>query len=176
MLAADQVVAALLCFVVPELAALSLAYRVPTDHDISALNQVLAKTLIVSFSVFSVAAGNKHCGMSFVFVIGDVDQRSNVYTGQALEDQLLNMEALHLNPTGDLRIQRRLDGRETPNHLEQLIPHLLLQLKQVLFSFEGGPSGAALFILTPREFRLIPQIWSNRRTDGALRQDAKGVG
>ena len=86
MFCTDQVVAAPAFFGIPELASLSLADRVPTDHDIAALHQSLADRLIMHLSVRRMACWDQHSGMFFTLVIRQIHQRGNIHSGQTLEN------------------------------------------------------------------------------------------
>ena len=60
--------------------------------------------------------------------------------------------------------------------MERRTAHLL-QLQQVIFGAEGGPSLAAQVVLMPRKFGLIFQVRSNGwPCSGAWWKDAEGIG
>jgi hypothetical protein len=83
---------------------------------------------------------------------------------KAFENQFFDMKALHLNLSGYVRVQWSLRGRQSAQHLEKVLAHLLLNSSQVLFGSNAFPSFAALVILAPRHFGLISQIVSYRRS------------
>src|SRR6266700_3970157 len=97
MFCTNQVVAAPAFLGIPELASFSLADRVPTDHDIAALHQSLAERLIICLPIRRMACWDQYCGVSPASIIRQIHQGGNINSGQTLEDQLLDMKAVHLD-------------------------------------------------------------------------------
>jgi len=86
------------------------------------------------------------------------------------------MKALHLNSSGDLRIQRSFFCRKSAEHLEKLISKLLLQARQVCLGPDRRPLFSALVVLTPSHFSLILQVRCNaRRLRGTWRENPEGL-
>src|SRR5438067_33279 len=123
---AHQVVAALSRLCVPELTALTLPDRVPTDDHISALNQPLAERLIMNFPIGGVAARHKNGGVRFIRVLRHVDKRRDIDTGKAFENQLLDSKAVHLDLAGDPWMQRCSFAGQAAQHGEQMLFQFLL--------------------------------------------------
>ena len=94
---ADQVVAALLCLRIPELASLALADGVPADDEIAALHQPLAKILDSEFFRFAECpAARERRGELCSSILGHIDERRDIEAGKALVDELLDMKAVGL--------------------------------------------------------------------------------
>ena len=86
MFRADQIVTTLRLLRIPELAALSLPDRIPSQHDVSPFCQPLAQILVINLPVGCVARRHKH-GRTLLRVIGwDVNQRGNIYARKAFKD------------------------------------------------------------------------------------------
>ncbi len=116
---ADQVVTALLRLRVPELAALTLPDRVPTDDEVAALDQSLANILVVNLSLGRVAGSNKDGGMHFGAILRHVYERGYIKAGEALIEELFDVEAIACNPAGDGRLQVGLLRGKTADHLQK---------------------------------------------------------
>ena len=171
---ADQVVTALARLLVPELTTLTLADRIPTDDDIAAPDQVLAECLIVSLPVGRVAGRHEHCRVTFLLVIGYIDKRRNVNTGQAFENQLFDVKAVHRNSASNLGPQRGLQGWQPTQHGKQFRSYLFLDAQQVLFGADGLPRRSPRVVLLPRKLGLVLKVSSNLRTWQCRRHNHKG--
>src|ERR1051325_1798814 len=133
MFGTDQVVSALCVLRIPELAAFSLPHGIPRDYDITTLHQPLANCLIVVLSIGGVAAGDKNSRVLLDSVVWRVHQGCDIDPGQAFEDELLDMKAVHLNLACDPRIQRSFLFRQTTQHGKEVLSYLALYASQVLF-------------------------------------------
>ena len=112
MLGADQVVAALCGFRIPELAALALSHRVPADHDVSAMYQPLAKRLVADSFRSSNVRPEREQQDVLDPVLRHVDERRHIDSRKTFKNQLLDMKAVHRNLSGDARMQwRSLAGK-----------------------------------------------------------------
>ena len=116
MLATNQVVTALACFRIPELAALALSDGIPGEHHVAPQRQLLSQILVMQLADGRVPAGNQHGWMFSGAIVGYIHQRRDIYSGKAFENQLLYMKLLHLNSPGDTRVQRRFFCRQTSEH------------------------------------------------------------
>ena len=125
-LRADQVVAALAGLCIPELAALSLADRIPGEHDVATLHQALTQGLIASLAIRRMARRDQHRRMFPAIVIREIDQGSHIDPRKTLEHELLDVKAVHLNAAGDARTQRRSLRRQTAQHLQEMLVQLVL--------------------------------------------------
>ena len=123
-LAANQVVAASSARRIPELAAFALPDRIPTDHDVAAQRKPLTQCMVVRLAVRGVAAGDEHCRTGPLAAVGHVDERRDVDTGNALENQLLDAKPGHLHSAGHLRVEWRARRWQTTDHPQQLRPQL----------------------------------------------------
>src|ERR1700741_2342755 len=111
MLGADQVVSALARFRVPELTALALSHRIPSDNDVSPLYQALAQGLVVHLPVLGMARWHKDRGMFAVPIFGHIDQRRNIDSRQTFKNQLLDSKTIHLNLSRDAGMKWRSFSR-----------------------------------------------------------------
>ena len=165
-LAADQVVAAALPRRIPELAAFALAHRIPADDDVAASGETLAEGLVVRLAVRRVAARHEHRRMLPGLPSGTYTSAVTKTPGQALEDDLLDVVAGHLDPAGHLRVQRSLRGRQAAERAQQLAPEVRLHLLQICFRADCGEPGAAVFVLPPRHVDLIREVRRDTRPVG----------
>src|SRR5438477_4566798 len=112
MFGADQIVAALGSLGVPELAALSLPDRVPSQHDVSPFREPLTHLLIIDFSVGCMPSRQQY-GRAFpCMIVWDIDERGNIHTGQTLKDQFFDRKTVHLDLARDVRMQIRFLRRQ----------------------------------------------------------------
>src|SRR6185436_3510882 len=177
MLGTDQVVATLPILCVPELAAFPLADRVPAENNISPLCKPLAESLVVSFSVRRMSAWHQHGRVFLWRIIRNVEKSCYVESRQALVDQFLNVEAAHLNASGDLRIQRRASLGKSANHLKKVLPQPGLHSLQIFFVSNLRPLQTSSIVEPPRHVGLILQIGSDSRANlGSVREHTEGLG
>ena len=132
-LAADEVVAAAAPRLVPELAALALADRVPAEDDVPAPSEANGDLLVAGVGLADrrVAAGDEHCRLSPDGSVGHVDEGRHVDAGQALEDELLDPVAVHRDRARDTGVERRLLRRQPADDGKSLPSQLVLQAPQV---------------------------------------------
>src|SRR5581483_9375412 len=104
-LGADKVVPAFSLLRVPELAAFALPHGIPGDNHISTPHQALREGLIVNFSICRMSTRHKNRRMDLVSVVRNVYQRSDKHSRQTFKDQLLDMEAIHLNLARNARME-----------------------------------------------------------------------
>ena len=120
-LSTDQVVATPAGFCIPELAALSLAYGVPGQHNIPAQHQVLAQRLIMILAVSGVSRryenARKFCCFACIAIVGHIQKSSHVKSRKAFENYFPDMKAVHRNRTCDPRSQRSPAFGKSANHL-----------------------------------------------------------
>ena len=133
MLAADEVVAAALARLVPELAALALADGVPAQDDVPAAREADRDLLVgrVRLADRRVAAGEEHGRLLPGGSVGHVDDGGHVDPGQGLEDELLDPVAVHRDRPRDAGGERRPRLRQAADQGEDLPPQLVLQHPQV---------------------------------------------
>src|ERR1700686_3934250 len=105
---------------------------------------MLAKSLVTNLSVRCMANRHEDGRVALDSVLGHINQRRDIYSGQTLKNQFLDMKAFHLNLTGDLGMQRSPFGGEAAQHREQLFFQLALNAQQVYFSAYSIPDFAPL--------------------------------
>ena len=174
-LATDQVVAALPGRGIPELASLALAHGIPADHDVPARGQPLAQGLIVGLAVGRVARRHQHRRMVPPAVVRDVHQGRHEDPGQTLEDDFLDVKTGHLNPTGDLRIERRARRGQAAQHPQQLRAQFALQSQEIAFRADAGERSSARIVLSPGHLGLVSKVRRDARAIRLTCQHGEGL-
>src|SRR5690349_10464403 len=121
-------------------------------------------------------------GTLFCLAVWHIKQGGDVDSGQAFENELLNVEAAHLNAARNLRIQWSFLLRQATEHGQQVRAQFLLNTNQIGVGMNLFPCFAAIVILAPCHFGLILQVrcnfWmlSRARWQDAKRSEERRVG
>ena len=108
--------------------------------------------------------------------VGHVDEGGDEHARQALEDHLLDPEAVHLDAPGDARVERRALARQASDHREHLVAQIALQQADLGLRAKRGEASPPRVVLPPGQPGLIAEQRRDARPFRRRRQDGEGVG
>jgi outer membrane protein OmpA-like peptidoglycan-associated protein len=110
-----------------------------------------------------VSGRQQHGGPLLAWPRGDVHEGGDVHARKALEDQLLDAEAVARERAHDARVQRRALAGQAADRCEQRAPQLRLQLAQLGLALDRIHALAAPLIEGPGAIELLPQVGRDAR-------------